>query len=66
MRDIHGHNYFFAVSKTWKENAMAIISQELAERLDKIEEHMAALERAIEALLEGQEEEEDAIHDETA
>ena len=44
----------------WKENTMAIISKELAERLDKIEERIAALERAIEALPEEQEEKEDA------
>jgi len=69
MKDQQGHNYFFAVSKTWKENKMAIRDQEtddlikivvpdILERLAKIESALSALQK--------QEEDEDAVHDETA
>ena len=62
-----GHKYFWGAwpEMPWKESAMAIISKELAERLDKIEERLNDLESALSALLK-QEEKEDAIHDETA
>ena len=69
MKDQQGHNYFFAVPKTWKENKMAIRDQEtddlikivvpdILERLAKIESALSALQK--------QEEDEDAVHDETA
>jgi len=64
MKDQQGHNYFFAVPKTWKENKM--LDRATAERLDRIEERLDEIERILEILLEWQEEWEDAIHDETA
>lgn len=69
MKDSEGHNYFFAVPKTWKENAMAIRDQEvddfIKEMLPDILERLAKVESAL-ALLKEQEEENDAVHDETA
>jgi len=66
MNDSEGHNYFFAVPKTWKENKMALLDRATAERLDRIEERLDEIERILEILLEQQEEWEDAVHDETA
>jgi len=66
MKDSEGHNYFFPVPKTWKENTMALLDRATAERLDRIEERLDEIERILEILLEQQEEWEDAIHDETA
>ena len=70
MKDQQGHNYFFAVPKTWKENKMAIRDQETDDLIKivvpDILERLAKLESALSALLEEQEEAEDAIHDEAA
>ena len=61
-----GHNYFFAVPAIpWKEESM-LPPPSILDRLDAIEERLSHIERAIEALLEWQEEVDDAIHDETA
>jgi len=66
MKDQQGHNYFFAIPRLpWKEDKMAIISQELAEQLEKFEERIAALESALSALQKqeeaGNEEEKESI-----
>ena len=63
MKDNQGHNYFFPVPRMpWKEESMP---QSILDRLDAIEERLNEIESAI-ALLEQQEDAEDAIHDETA
>lgn len=64
MRDSDGHNYFFAVPKTWKENKMLDAATE--NRLKSIEDRLDEIERILAILLEEQEEIDDAIHDETA
>jgi len=63
MKDSDGHNYFFAVPKTWKENNM-LPPQSILNRLDVIEERLTYIERALEALLEWQEEWEDGEEEE--
>lgn len=50
-----GHNYFFAVPKTWKENTMSPLDGATAERLDGIEERLDEIERILEILLDWQE-----------
>ena len=66
MKGSDGHNYFFAVPKTWKENAMALLDAQTQALLDSIIERLDSLESAVSALLEEQEDAEDAIHDEAA
>ena len=66
MKDQQGHNYFFAVPKTWKENKMALLDAQTEKRIQSIEDRLDEIERILEILLEEQEEEADAIHDEAA
>lgn len=66
MNDSDGHNYFFAVPKTWKENAMALLDAQTEKRIQSIEDRLDEIERILGILLEEQEEEADAIHDEAA
>jgi len=64
MKDQQGHNYFFVVPEIpWKGKNMA---PSILDRLDDVEDRISRIERALEALLEWQEEVEDAVHDETA
>jgi len=70
MKDQQGHNYFFPMpAMPWKESKMAIRDQEVDDfirvTLPDILERLGKVESAL-ALLEEQEEEADAIHDETA
>ena len=66
MKDSEGHNYFFAIPKMWRENAMALLDAQTEERLKSIENRLDEIERILEILLEEQEDAEDAIHDEAA
>ena len=66
MKDSDGHNYFFDVPKTWKENKMALLDAKTEERLKSIENRLDEIERILEILLEEQEDAEDAVHDEAA
>lgn len=59
-----GHNYFFPMPQMpWKESNMPT---SILDRLDAIEERLNEIESTLFVLLEQQEEEADAIHDETA
>ena len=66
MKDSEGHNYFFAVPETWKENKMALLDAATEKRIKAIEERLDEIERILGILLEEQEDAEDAIHDKTA